>query len=98
VSGASPRSVSRAFREGDVTGPAKVSVTLRRRPGNGRRPAELLARGAKTFKAAGPVRIRLKATAAGRRWGQDDLKVYVVIETRTGGDRGEVRFDSRLRS
>lgn len=93
---ASPRSVSLDFREGGVTGPATVSVTLRRRPGNGRRPAELLARGRRTTRAAGPLRIRLKTTAAGRRWGHDDLKVYVVIRTRTGGDSTEVRFDSRL--
>ena len=93
------RRVSRAFEVG-LSAAATVSVTFRRRPGNGRRPAETIARGSFTAGAAGPLRVRLKTTKAGRRWLRRgrDLKLYVFVRTRTGGDRGEVRFDSRIGS
>jgi len=90
-----PSRVSRIFREGILAGPARVDIRFRRRPGGGRRPAELLARGS-ADRPAGPVRLRLKATAAGRRRLEPDLKLYVFIRTQTGGDRSKVRFDSRL--
>jgi hypothetical protein len=81
-----------------LSGPATGSVTFRRRPGNGRHPAEVIARGTFDAGAAGPLRVRLKTTKAGRRWlrRDRDLKLYVFVRTRTGGDRGQVRFDSRI--
>ncbi len=58
----------------------------------------MIARGSFRAAAAGPLRVRLKTTEAGRRWlrRDRDLKLYVFVRTRTGGDRGEVRFDSRI--
>ena len=78
--------------------PATGSITFRRRPGSGRRAAEVIARGSFTGGAAGPLRVRLKTTTAGRRRlrRDRDLKLYVIVRTRTGGDRGEVMFDSRI--
>jgi hypothetical protein len=92
-----PGRVSRSLAV-SLSAPATGSVTFRRRPGNGRRPAETIARGSFTAGAPGPLRVRLKTTKAGRRWlrSDRDLKLYVFVRTRTGGDRGEVRFDSRI--
>ena len=94
VTGFNPARVSRAFTAA-LTAPATVEVVFRRRPGGGRRPAEVLARGT-THSPAGPLKLRLKTTKAGRRWLRGDQKLYVSLRTRSGGDRHEVRFESRL--
>jgi len=92
LSGITPRTVSRVFREGALAAPAGVSVTLRRRG----RPTTI-ARGAADA-PAGPVRMRLKTTAAGRRWLRRDprMRLDVTVRTQSGGDRTEVDFASRL--
>lgn len=94
VSIPSPQTVSRAFSGATLSGPATGVVEFRR---NGR-PAHLLARG--TFDApAGPFTARLKTTKAGRRYirRDPDLKLFVTIKTRTGGDTSAIGFGSRLR-
>lgn len=96
VSVPAPQTVSRRF-EAVLTGPARGSVELRARTTGTRRPP-LVARGA--FDApAGPLRTRLKTTAAGRRQLERDKtpKLWVVVKTRTGGDRSEIDFTARLR-
>ena len=57
----------------------------------------LLARGAFTA-PAGPLRVRLKTTEPGRRWLRrtPKLRVWAFVRTRTGSDRAEVVFASRL--
>jgi hypothetical protein len=47
---------------------------------------------------AGPLRVRLRTTPDGRRWlsRNPKLPVWVFIRTRTGSDRAEVIFESRL--
>lgn len=90
---AATRTVSRRFGPATLTAAATGSVAFRAFDS-----AAVLARG--TFTApAGAVRVRLKTTKAGqRRLRRDrDPKVLVRIRTRTGADRGEVRFNSRLR-
>ncbi|MDA0182458.1 hypothetical protein OJ997_19270 [Solirubrobacter phytolaccae] len=96
VTGFTPDEVSRRFREGTLPVPARVEIVFRRRPGGGSRPAEVLARGVAN-RPAGPLRLQLKTTEAGRRRAKRDLKLYVFITTTVGGDRHTVRFDSRLR-
>ena len=88
------KSVSRAFREGELSAPASGSVDLRKRIN---RYGPLVARG--TFTAqAGALRVSLKPTKAGRRWLKRDprLRVNVFVRTRSGGDRGELQFQSRI--
>jgi hypothetical protein len=89
--GFDPGRVARTFRA-TLPAPGQVEVIFRRRPGGGRRPAEVVARGSAT-RPAGPLKLRLKARH-GRA--KHNLKLYVFIRTRTAGDRAEVRFDSRL--
>ncbi|MDA0182457.1 hypothetical protein OJ997_19265 [Solirubrobacter phytolaccae] len=94
LAGITPGTVSRTFREGALTAPATGTVTLHRDKGEGD-AAATLARG--TFDApAGPLRVRLKTTAAGRR-GPKRPRVIVTVRTRSGGERHEVTFRSRLR-
>ena len=92
LTGITPKTVSRVFREGALGAPAGVSVTLRRAS---QRTA--IARGTADA-PAGPVRMRLKTTAAGRRWLRRDprMRLIVTVRTHSGGDRGEVEFASRL--
>ncbi|RKQ88011.1 hypothetical protein C8N24_6047 [Solirubrobacter pauli] len=95
---APPAFVSRAFGGATLTAPASGAVEFRRNPGPNGRRAPLLARG--TFDAsAGPLRTRLKTTKAGRRYirRDPDLKLFVTVKTRTGGDRSEIDFGARLR-
>ena len=85
-----PRTVSRRFKA-TLTARATGSVKFRR----GR---SLLARG--PFSApAGPLQLRLKTTAGGRRSlrRDPDPMVFVTINTRTGGDSSEIDFRARLR-
>ncbi len=92
-----PQAVSRVFRSATLGAPASGTVEFHRDPGPGRRGAVLLARGA--FDApAGPLRVRLNTTRAGRRWiGRNDrLKLFVTVTIRHGGDHSEVEFASRL--
>jgi hypothetical protein len=89
---ASTRSVSRRFGPATLTAPAIGSIAFRHTSGTP------LARG--TFDApAGPLRVRLKTAKAGRRVirREGDPKVFVYVRLRTGGDRSEVAFNSRLR-
>lgn len=93
LTGITPRTVSRAFREGRLNGAASGSVTFMRRTGN-RTP---VARG--TFVAQpGPLRVSLRPTRAGRRAlaRTPRLPVYVSVRTRSGEDRGETFFASRI--
>jgi len=97
LAGITPRTVSRAFREGALTAPAAGSVTFRRDRGEGD-AAETVARGG--FDApAGPLRVRMRLTNAGRRAirGNRRLGVIVTVRTRSGGERHEVTFASRLK-
>lgn len=96
LSGITTKTVSRPFRDGTRTARASGSVTLRRLDdwGQGR---ERIAHG--TFPAqAGPLRVSLKRTAAGRERlrRRPRLPVAVSIETRSGRERGEVSFNSRM--
>lgn len=89
---ASTRAVARRFGPATLTAPASGSVAYRHSSGT------TLARGA--FDApAGPVRVRLKTTKAGRRIirRERDPRVHVTVRLRSGGDRSDVRFNSRLR-
>jgi hypothetical protein len=89
--------VSRTFREGRLEAPARGGVTLRRRTTTGGLDLAVIAR--RDFSApAGPLRVRLRTTADGRRWLRRNpkLPVWVSIRTRTGFDRAEVIFESRL--
>ena len=97
LAGITPRTVSLRFREGNLTGRAGGSVTLRRRVGDQGRPREIIARGAFTARS-GSLRVSLKPTRIGRHWLRRDprLQVFVYVRTRTGGDRGEVIFNSRI--
>ena len=97
LSGITPGSVSRAFREGRLAASASGSVTFRRRVRDQGRPREVIARG--TFTAQpGALRVSLKPTSIGRRWLRRDprLTVFVAVRTRAGGDRGETIFNSRI--
>ncbi len=96
--GITKKSVSRAFREGSLTAAASGSVTFWRRVRPQGPGEEIVARG--TFTAQpGPLRVSLKPTRAGRRWLRRDprLRVNVFVRTRSGGDRGEISFASRIR-
>lgn len=95
LAGITPRTVSRAFQEGALTGPASGSVTLTRREGFS--SFETVARGVFTARP-GPLRVSLKRTRAGTRRLRRTprLPVVVTIRTRTGADGGEVAFRSRL--
>ncbi|MDA0172334.1 hypothetical protein OJ998_24740 [Solirubrobacter taibaiensis] len=89
--------VSRTFREGRLEAPARGGVTLRRRTTTGGLNLAVIAR--RDFSApAGPLRVRLRTTPDGRRWldRNPKLPVWVFIRTRTGSDRAEVIFESRL--
>lgn len=87
-----------AAQRGRRDRPAAVAVTYRRRPGGGRRPAEVIARGTKVARAAGPLRVPMRTTRAGRSWTRRDgkLKLYVSLITRRGGDRNAYAWDARL--
>jgi hypothetical protein len=97
VTGITPSTVSRAFREGRLTAAASGSVTLRRRVGDQGRPREIIMRGTFTTNA-GPLSVSLRPMRIGRRWlrREPHLQVFVSIRTRAGGERGEVLFQSRL--
>ncbi|MDA0172333.1 hypothetical protein OJ998_24735 [Solirubrobacter taibaiensis] len=85
-----PRTVSRRL-SATLTAPATGSVKFHR-------GGSLLARG--PFSApAGPLRLRLKTTDAGRRAlrRDPDPKLIVTVNTRTGGDTSEISFQSRLK-
>ena len=88
-----PKRVSRDFRAGRLRVPATGTVTLRRRAADSELYSTVLARGA-FDRPAGPLRVRLKPTAAGRRATRP--RVWVFIQTRTRSDRTEVIFPSRL--
>ncbi|MDA0182456.1 hypothetical protein OJ997_19260 [Solirubrobacter phytolaccae] len=95
---APPKFVSRAFSGATLTAPATGAVEFRRNPWPNGRRVPLVARG--TFDApAGPLQARLKTTKAGKRYirRDPDLKLFVTIKTRTGGDRSEIDFGARLR-
>jgi hypothetical protein len=99
LAGITPRSVSRAFREGSLSAAASGSVTFRRRVGDQGRPREIIARGSFTA-LPGTLRVSLKPTKIGRRWLRRDprVTVFVYVRTRdTAGERGEVSFPSRIR-
>jgi len=92
-----PRTVSRAFAEGALTAPATGTVSFRKELGERSGSGPLLARG--TFEApAGPLRVQLKTTKLGRRVirGAKRLPVFVTVRTRSGGDRTDIGFTSRL--
>ena len=57
----------------------------------------LVARGRFTSQA-GPLRVSLTPTRRGRRWLQrhPGLALNVFVRTRSGGDRGELQFQSRI--
>ncbi|RKQ88013.1 hypothetical protein C8N24_6049 [Solirubrobacter pauli] len=96
LTGITTKTVSRPFRDGTRTAPASGSVTLRRLDDWGR-GRERIAHG--TFPArSGPLRVSLKRTAAGRERlrQRPRLPVAVSIETRSGRERGEVSFNSRM--
>jgi len=95
VTGITPATVSRAFREGRLTAVASGSVTLRRRVGDQGRPREIIARGTFATKA-GPRKVSLRLTRIGRRWLRRDPQVFVWVRTRAGDERGEVMFQSRV--
>ncbi|RKQ88010.1 hypothetical protein C8N24_6046 [Solirubrobacter pauli] len=91
------RRVDRRFREGRLEAPARTTVTLRRRTARGTVDGTLIAR--RTVQApAGPLRVQLKTTAAGRRALRrtPKLPVWASIRTRTGSDSAEVIFASKL--
>jgi hypothetical protein len=91
------RRVDRRFREGRLEAPSRTTVTLRRRTTTGTIDGTLIAH--RTVQApAGPLRVRLKTTNAGRRWLRrtPKLPVWASIRTRTGADRAEVIFASKL--
>jgi hypothetical protein len=92
------RTVSLALREGALSGPASGSVTLKRRAGRSGIEHERIARGVFERAKAGPLSLRLKRTSAGRRWlrREPHLPVFVTVLTRTGADRGEVAFRSKV--
>jgi hypothetical protein len=96
LAGPLPRTVSRRFGA-TLTGPARGTVTFHRDTRPASRGAVLLARGTYDARATS-LRTRLKTTRAGRRWiGRDpDLRLFVTVRTRAGGDRGEVSFNARL--
>ena len=84
----------RAFQEGALTAPAYGWVSLRRAKGRYDRPREVLARG--TFAAeAGPLRVNLERTAAGRR--HKTSRVHVTVRLRSGAERGTIVYRSKLR-
>jgi len=91
------RRVDRSFREGRLEAPARTTVTLRRRTRSGTIDGTVIAR--RTVQApAGPLRVRLKTTPAGRRSLRRTPKppVWASIRTRTGPDQAEVIFASKL--
>jgi hypothetical protein len=92
------RTVSLAFREGALSSPGSGSVTVKRRAGRSGIERERIARGVFERVKAGPLRLRLKRTSAGRRWlrRKPHLPVFVTILTRTGADHGEVSFRSTV--
>jgi hypothetical protein len=73
-------------------------VTLQRRTGLSGRAHARIARGVFTQASPGPLRLSMKRTSAGRRWLRRDprLPVFVTILTRTGADRGEITFGSKV--
>ncbi len=95
--GITPRTVSRVFREGRLTGKASGAVTLRRRVPDQGRPREIVATGDFPRRSGAP-RVRLEPTNIGHRWLRRNpkLPVFVYVRTRNGDDRGEVRFSSRV--
>lgn len=97
LAGITTRTVSRAFREGALTGPASGSVTLKRRRGLSGIEGPTVARGVFTAQP-GPLRLSLKRTATGTRLLRrtPHLPVFVTIRTRTGSDRGVTTFRSKV--
>jgi hypothetical protein len=94
LAGITAGTVSRAFQEGALTGAAYGTVSLRRATGRYDRPREVLARG--SFSAeAGPLRLSLQRTAAGRR--HKTSRVHVSVRLRNGGERGTIVYRSRLK-
>ncbi|MDA0172330.1 hypothetical protein OJ998_24720 [Solirubrobacter taibaiensis] len=93
ITGVTANTVSRAFDEGTLAGPAAVAVKLYLAVGRG-----TVARGFATFSAAGPLRLRLKTTDKGRRWVRRHprLDVGVSIRTRFRGDVNDCFFVARL--
>lgn len=97
VEGVTPGTVSQTFREGRLSAAGTGSVTLRRRVRDHLTQRQLIARA--PFDAqAGPLRVPLHTTPAGRRWLRRDptLPLFVSIRTRKGEDRTVIRFWSRL--
>lgn len=88
VTGITPDTVSRVFREGTLTGRARGSVTLRRRAFQSEDPRERVASGGFS-RPAGPLRVRLGRAKSG--------PVAVTIRIRRGAEQGDVAFLSRLR-
>jgi hypothetical protein len=91
------RRVSRRFREGRLETPSRTTVTLRRRKVGGELDGPVIAR--RTFAApAGALRARLPLTDYGSRLVRrlPAPPVWVFIRTRTGSERAEVTFRSRL--
>ncbi|MDA0141028.1 hypothetical protein [Solirubrobacter deserti] len=89
--------VSRVFAKGRLEVPMRTMISVRRRTHRGDLDLPALAR--RTLNApAGPLRARLKTTAAGKRLLRRDPTplVWVFIETRTASDRTRVIFKSRL--
>jgi len=97
LAGITPRTVSRVFREGRLTGQASGAVTLRRRVPDQGSPREIIATGAFARRSGAP-RVSLKPTNIGRRWLRRNprLPVFVYVRTRNGGDRGHMTFASRI--
>ena len=88
VAGITPDTVSRSFREGRLTARATGSVTLWRRAFQSEHRRERVARA--TFSARrGPLRVKLGKVKP--------QPVAVSVRTRSGAERGEIRFLSRLR-
>ena len=92
-----PEAVSRGFTA-TLTAPARGTVEFHRPRRASDRGFSLIARGA--FDApAGALRTRLTPTKAGRPWLRRHArpKLVVAIALRSGGDRNEIDFPSRLR-
>jgi hypothetical protein len=96
LAGITPATVSPRFREGALSAQATGSVTLKRRKGLSGYAYETLAR-RRFAHGAGPLRLTLRRTHAGRRWLPRRPKVFVTVLTRSGGDRGEVTYRSKVR-
>ena len=98
LAGITPRTVSRVFREGRLTGKASGAVTLRRRVPDQGRPREIVATGDFPRRSGAP-RVRLEPTNIGRRWLRRNpkLPVFVYVRTRSGATAAVRTFSSRMR-